>query len=107
MSEFIKIARLSEVPVKRSRLVKVNDLDIALWNVDGCIYAINNICPHQHFSMLHQGTLEGTYVTCPMHGHSFSLKDGTSKDNDGRAKTYEVKVDQDSILLKLDPADDS
>ncbi len=102
MNEFVKVARLNEVPAGRSRLVRVRDTDVALWNADGCIYAINNICPHQHFSMLHEGILEGLYVTCPMHGHSFSLKDGSPKGNDGRAKTYEVKVERDEIYLKVD-----
>ncbi len=106
MSEFANVARLNDIPVRRSRLVKVNDMDIALWNVDGCIYAINNVCPHQHFSMLHEGTLEGLYVTCPMHGHAFSLKDGSPKGNDGRAKIYEVKVEKDNVFLKLDSLGD-
>lgn len=92
MIEFVPVARVSDLFQNRGRLVRVEGEEIALWRIDGKIYAINNACPHQHFSMLHQGTLDGIYVTCPMHGWSFSLEDGRARSGNGRAKTYRVKV---------------
>lgn len=99
--EFVRVARNSDIPEHRSKLVKIEDEEIALWRVDGKLYAINNVCPHQHFSMLHQGTLEGNYVTCPMHGWSFCLEDGVAKSGSGKAKVYEVKIEGENVFVKL------
>lgn len=99
--EFAKVARVSEISEKRGRLVNLEGEEIALWRVEGKIYAINNVCPHQHFSMLHQGTLDGTYLTCPMHGWTFSLENGIPKTGNGRAKVYQVKVEGDDVLVEI------
>jgi nitrite reductase (NADH) small subunit len=98
--EFVKVARTSDLHDQRGTLVYLEGEAIALWRINGKIYAINNVCPHQHFSMLHQGTLDGVYVTCPMHGWTFSLEDGQPKFGNGRAKTYQVKVEGEYVLVE-------
>jgi NAD(P)H-dependent nitrite reductase small subunit len=98
--EFVKVARTSDLHDRRGTLVHLEGEEIALWRVKGRIYAINNVCPHQHFSMLHQGTLDGVHVTCPMHGWTFSLEDGQPKFGNGRAKTYQVKVDGEHVYVE-------
>lgn len=100
MAEFVRVARAGDIPDKKSKLIKIGGEEVALWHVDGHFYALNNVCPHQHFSMLDQGTLEGLYVTCPMHGWTFCLADGTPKVGDGRAKTYQVKVEGDDVFVE-------
>lgn len=99
--DFVKVARFSEIGERRSRLVKLEGEEIALWRVDGKIYAINNVCPHQHFSMLHQGTLDGVYLTCPMHGWAFSLEDGVPRTGNGKARTYQVKLEGDDVYVEM------
>jgi len=99
--EFVRVARNSDVPERRSKLVKIEGEEVALWRVDGRIYAINNVCPHQHFSMLHQGTLDGIHLTCPMHGWSFCLEDGTPKTGNGKARVYRVKEEGDGIFVEV------
>lgn len=99
--EFVKVAHLAELSNRRGRLVRVGGREIALWRVDGRVYAIDNVCPHQHFSMLHQGTLNGILLTCPMHGWTFSLEDGRATTGNGRAKTYQVKVEGGSVFLMI------
>jgi nitrite reductase/ring-hydroxylating ferredoxin subunit len=49
--------------------------------------------------MLHEGTLEGMFVTCPMHGWTFCLADGMPKTGNGRAKIYQVKVEGENVLV--------
>lgn len=98
--EFIRVARVPDMREGRSKLVKIDGEDVALWQVGGKIYAINNVCPHQRFSMLHQGTLEGNHVTCPMHGWSFCLEDGTPKTGNGKAKVYAVRVEGDEVFVE-------
>jgi 3-phenylpropionate/trans-cinnamate dioxygenase ferredoxin subunit len=98
--EFVRVARFSEIPERRSKLIKVDDQEIAVWRVQGKLYAINNVCPHQHFALLHQGTLDGIHLTCPMHGWTFSLEDGKATTGNGRAKVYQVKVEGDIVFVE-------
>lgn len=98
--EFVKVARTSDLHDHRGTLVRVEMEEIALWRVNGRIYAINNVCPHQHFSMLHQGTIDGIYVACPMHGWSFSLEDGRAKSGSGQGRTYQVKVVGEDVMIE-------
>ena len=98
--EFVRVARCSEVPERRSKLIHLEGEEIALWRVNGKFYAINNVCPHQHFSKLHEGTLDGLYVTCPMHGWSFCLEDGHPKLGNGRSSVYRVRVEGGDILVE-------
>jgi len=98
--EFVKVARRSVLRNGYATLVSVDGEEIALWPVDGKIYAINNVCPHQHFSRLHQGALEGIHLSCPMHGWTFSLEDGHPVTGNGRAKTYQVKIEGDDVLVE-------
>lgn len=98
---FTKVARVGDVQVGRSKKVMVGDLEIALWNAKGKIYAINNVCPHQHFSSLHEGTLEGICVTCPMHGWTFSLETGEATSGGGKAFVYTVEVRGDQVFVDI------
>ena len=94
------MAHSSEIGERRSKLIRLEGEEIALWRVGGKLYAINNVCPHQHFSMLHQGTLSGVHLTCPMHGWTFSLEDGLPKTGNGRAKVYQVRVEGEDVLVE-------
>ena len=96
----VKVARLSEIPAGRSKRVSVGDEDIALWHVEGRIYAINNVCSHQHFPALHQGMLDGCTVTCPMHGWRYSLETGQAEVGDGKVKTYRVIVKGEDVFVE-------
>jgi len=98
---FTKVARVGEIQVGRSKKIMVGDFEIALWNAKGRIYAINNVCPHQHFSSLHEGTLEGICVTCPMHGWTFSLDTGKAISGGGRASVYSVEIRGDHVFVDI------
>jgi nitrite reductase/ring-hydroxylating ferredoxin subunit len=95
----VRVATLNEIPERRCKLVSIDGEEIVLWKVEGKIYAMNNVCPHQHFSKLHEGTLEGLYLTCPMHGWTFNLENGKAKDGNGRARVYEVSVQGRDIFI--------
>jgi len=97
---FVRVAKQSEIPEKHSKVVAIDGEKIAVWRVNGTFYAINNSCPHQHFSKLNEGTLMGLYVTCPMHGWSFCLEDGRPGFGNGRATVYEVKLEGEDVLIE-------
>ena len=52
-------------------LAKAGGEEISVFKIDGEFLAIGNVCPHQHFSKLHDGEVKGFTVTCPMHGWTY------------------------------------
>jgi nitrite reductase (NADH) small subunit len=99
--EFVKVAAAVEIPRTGGKLVHVRGLDIALFRWGGEFLALNNVCAHQHFSMLHQGPVEACAVTCPMHGWVYDLRTGLAKGGEGRVATYAVRVEGEQLLLEL------
>ncbi len=99
MSEFVKVACVSDVHERQGKLIRIEDDEIALFKVDGKFYAINNVCAHQHFSALHQGELNGLKITCPMHGWTYSLETGKAISGSGCVKTYQVKVVGENVFV--------
>ena len=100
-ASFVRVARLSEIAEGKSARVKLGDDEIALWRVRGKVYAISNVCSHQHYSELHHGTLSGLTVSCPMHGWTYSLESGVAVTGSGRVRTFNVKVDGDGVFIEL------
>lgn len=98
--DFVRVAHETDIPNRRSKLVQLEGEQIAIWRVDGHFYAVNAVCPHQHITSLHQGTLDREHLTCPMHGWSFSLVTGQAVTGDGCAKVYQVKVERGHILIE-------
>ena len=56
-------------------VVKVNDRETLLLNVDGRVYGLENLCIHGGCRLLH-GKLEGGRITCPCHGSVFDVATG-------------------------------
>ncbi len=100
MSEFIRVADRLGLSTRRGTRATADGADIALFLVDDEIVAVQNDCPHQHFSRLHEGILRGCEITCPMHGWTFDLKTGRATTGSGRLKRYEVNVVGDNVLIR-------
>jgi 3-phenylpropionate/trans-cinnamate dioxygenase ferredoxin component len=73
---FTRVATLGEIGPGTSRQVILNGRKLALFNVEGAIYAIDDTCPHRGAS-LSEGECEGTEVMCLWHGARFDLKTGS------------------------------
>jgi nitrite reductase (NADH) small subunit len=101
MDGFVKVAELAEFAVRRSKRVTIENTDIALFVSEGEYFAVQNDCPHQHFSSLHDGILNGREITCPMHGWTFDLSSGKATIGGGKLKRYEVKVVGNDILVEV------
>jgi len=97
---FVRVARFSEIGEGGSKKVLVGDDEVALWRVDGRIFAIGNVCAHQHFSALHAGILSGRTVTCPMHGWTYALETGRATTGSGAVRTYRVIVEGDAVFVE-------
>lgn len=75
MAEFVRVARLSDIPTGTMKAVKAKGKEILLANIDGEAYAIGDRCTHLRYR-LHNGTLNGTIVECGGHGSKFDVTDG-------------------------------
>jgi 3-phenylpropionate/trans-cinnamate dioxygenase ferredoxin component len=70
-----KVAKVSEIAPGTTRRVVVDSLGILLCNVDGKIFAIEDVCTHDG-GPLDQGELEGECIVCPRHGATFDVRTG-------------------------------
>ena len=77
MTEFIEVARLDQVPVGTGNCFTVAGKDVALFNVDGAIYAMEDSCQHKG-SSLGAGQLDGKVVTCRAHGWRYDVTTGSN-----------------------------
>ena len=75
MAEYVKAARTDEIAPGQARLVIVKGKEIALFNIDGDFFALDNLCTHEE-GPLAEGEVEGHEVTCPWHGAKFDIKTG-------------------------------
>ncbi len=105
MSEFVRAAALGDVPPGQAIAVIVGDWEVGLFNIDGAIYAIDNICPHQG-APLSEGWIEGATVTCPWHAWCFDLRTGALRlgsSFDGIDR-FEVRVEGGDIFVSTEPS---
>lgn len=75
MAEFVKLAKTAEIEPGGARLVEVNGKQIALFNVEGQFFAIDNTCSHKG-GPLTEGEVSGHVVTCPWHSGRFDVRTG-------------------------------
>jgi nitrite reductase (NADH) small subunit len=103
MSEFVKVANKSDLPPGQGMVVDVNGNRIALFNVNGEFYALDNTCPHRG-GPLGEGMVDESNLTvqCPWHGWSFGLANGISPINaSARVEKFEVKVEGEEVKVAL------
>lgn len=98
---FIDVCGVGEIAPGRSRPARAGGKDLALFNVEGAIHALENSCPHQG-AALAGGKLCGRHVTCPAHGLRFDVTTGAM----AAAPTitvakFAVKIDGDRVLVDV------
>ena len=99
MAEFTKVLSLSELERGTCKAVEVNGKTVALFNVDGTVYALDNTCLHQG-GPLGEGMLEGDVVSCPWHMWEYNVRTGVNIGNSSlRVATYAVKVEGNDIKI--------
>ena len=100
---FQVVADLDELPPGTSKIAKAGERLVALFNVDGRVYATDNSCPHSG-GPLGKGTLEGEVVSCPWHMWEFNVRTGVGVFSpDERIETYPVIISNGQILVKFEP----
>ena len=103
MPEFVKVATCSELPPGGKKLVEVNDRAIAVFNVDGGFYAIDDVCTHDG-GPLAEGDLKGCEIQCPRHGARFDVRTGKALCFPAfePVTTHRVEVRGEEIFVEAD-----
>ena len=99
-SRFVPVCGSDAMGPGESRLVSVDGTEIALFNVRGRYFAIENLCPHSGGPLV-EGTLDGTRIICSWHYATFDLETGESLDSISRhdVGTFPVRVSDDRIWV--------
>jgi 3-phenylpropionate/trans-cinnamate dioxygenase ferredoxin component len=101
MGEFVKVATLSELAAGTCKSVEAGGKVIALFNVDGNIYALDNTCLHRG-GPLGEGTLNGDVVTCPWHMWEYNVRSGEKVGSPAvKVVTYPVQVEGNDIKVAV------
>ena len=102
MPNFVKVVSTSDLKPGENKVVNVNGIDVALFNVDGQFFAINNTCLHRG-GPLGEGMLDGDVVTCPWHGWRYNVKTGENAMlPTAKVAPYQVKVEGNDVMVALE-----
>lgn len=101
MANFVTAASLSDLAPGNSLRVELNGKAVALFNVDGKIYALDNTCLHRG-GPLGEGMLEGDIVTCPWHMWEYNVRTGEKVATPSvKVATYSVQIEGDEIKVAV------
>ena len=75
MSSWIDVVKEGELALGKVRVVNLEDIDVAVFNIDGEYYAIEDVCTHDG-SEISTGCLYDHVIECPRHGALFDIRTG-------------------------------
>ena len=96
-----KVATTEEIPNGQAKKIRLGNKDVALFNINGTFYAIDDSCTHRG-GPLSEGELEGLEVTCPWHGARFNITTGAHlcpPANSG-VIAYKVQVTGNDVMIE-------
>ena len=101
---FIKIAEVNQVADGEVKKFIIKDKIIAVANVGGEFFVIDDTCSHAKCS-LSRGRLSGKELACPCHGAKFDVKTGKALTLPATVPvaSYEVKIEKDNIMVRIFP----
>ena len=102
MADYVAVAPLDQLPPGRGIVVTVQGVAVALFNVEGIVYAMDDACRHAGAS-LGGGELRGPIVRCPAHGWRYDVRTGQAlNEPEDRVACFLVQVVDGTILVALD-----
>ncbi|MBI3825884.1 MAG: Rieske 2Fe-2S domain-containing protein [Candidatus Rokubacteria bacterium] len=96
----IRLGAVSDVPEGEGRVIEAGEGSVALFNVEGRFYAIDNTCPHRG-GPLGDGDLEGRVVICPWHAWRWDVTTGANVNNPAvKLACWPVIVEGEDLYLE-------
>jgi 3-phenylpropionate/trans-cinnamate dioxygenase ferredoxin subunit len=102
MAKLVKVTDTQSLPPGSAAAFDVEGNRIALFNLGGTIYAIEDTCTHAGASLA-EGAVQGTKVTCPWHGAEFDLTNGSALTPPAfeGVRTFRVVVEGSDIKIEV------
>ena len=100
MLRWIKVAETDDMTLGAGRTFDVDGFSIAVFNVGGTLYAIDDSCPHQG-SSLAMGRLEGWTVTCRSHGMKVNVTGGQQPSSGVNVRSFPVEFRPDGVYVGI------
>jgi 3-phenylpropionate/trans-cinnamate dioxygenase ferredoxin subunit len=99
----VSVGKAASVKPGELAAFAIDGIRIAIANADGRLFAIDEMCTHEQCSLVEEGTLEGTVVTCGCHGAQFDVRTGQvlAPPALDPLRVYPVHVDQDDIVVEV------
>jgi nitrite reductase/ring-hydroxylating ferredoxin subunit len=98
---FRKLCRFDELKEGEGRRFIVNETEVAVFKIRNKIYALSNVCPHQHTALIYDGFLEDEFVVCPAHGWKFNLNTGKQPKGERGLDSFPVMIIEDEVYVKV------
>jgi 3-phenylpropionate/trans-cinnamate dioxygenase ferredoxin subunit len=105
MAEFVKVARVSEVPDPGKQVLEIDDRFVVLFHVGGEFFCLDDRCTHDD-GPLGEGDLCDHTIACPRHGAKFDIRDGRALTMPATEPTavHDVRVDGDDVFVRIQEA---
>ena len=102
MATLVKVTPLSAIAIGKATVFDVANKRVAIFNVNGNFFAIDDECPHAGASLA-EGEINGDQVTCPFHAANFCLRTGAALCPPARkgVKAYRVVIQDGDIHLEF------
>ena len=101
MTGFVEVGRLEQVLAGTGASFTVAGKEIAVFNIDGTIHAMDNACLHKGAS-LGYGKLDGKVVTCRAHGWRYDVTTGSTMNSPGYGvKSYPAKIVDGKVFVDI------
>jgi len=97
----VRVGSIQDVPPGEGRVVEAGGRSLALFNVSGVFYAIDNSCSHRG-GPLGEGDLDGTVVVCPWHAWRWDVTSGANMNNPAvKVACFRVSLEGDQVWVDL------
>jgi 3-phenylpropionate/trans-cinnamate dioxygenase ferredoxin component len=103
MAQWVKVAQVGELAPGEKKQLDLDGVEVALFNVDGEYYAIEDVCTHDGAPLAH-GRFRGEEIICPRHGARFNVKTGAALCMPAfePVETYQLKIEGNDILIEVE-----
>jgi len=102
-SNWIDALAASALPADDVIGIELAGRDIALYSVEGAVYATDNVCTHGQ-ARLCDGFLDGHEIECPLHQGKFDVRDGKPlcEPVTVAIRSYPVKIEGQRVFVQID-----
>ncbi len=103
MSDWVEVGRESAIVTGEFVVVEIDDVKIAVFNIDGDFYAMEDVCTHD-YGCLTGGKIAGDKIMCPRHGAWFNIKTGEALNPPAYepAPVFPVRVEDGKVFVRDD-----